>query len=214
MADDDAREDARRHRPPRQERSRRTVEAIVEAAARILDETSFERTSTNRIARVAGVGIGSLYQYFPGKDAIAESLVRRLAADDLARLRANIAATRGEPLEARLEAVIRLGFEPIATRPRLFVFVFTHLPALGLLPVARALERDVAEEVRRLFDEHRDELPGVDTRIASVVSIGGLRGALIALSHQAPEALEQTDRLADMLVDVMLGYIARSRART
>ena len=62
---------------PRQDRSRATVDAILEATARVLVEVGYERASTNRIARVAGVSIGSLYQYFPGKEALVAALVER-----------------------------------------------------------------------------------------------------------------------------------------
>lgn len=50
-----------------QERSRMTVEAILDATARVLVREGYARTSTNRVAAVAGVSIGSLYQYFPNK---------------------------------------------------------------------------------------------------------------------------------------------------
>jgi AcrR family transcriptional regulator len=49
-----------------QERSRATVDALVEATARILVKEGYDKASTNRIAEVAGVSVGSLYQYFPG----------------------------------------------------------------------------------------------------------------------------------------------------
>jgi AcrR family transcriptional regulator len=52
-----------------QERSRLTVDALLEATARILVKDSYDRASTNRIADAAGVSIGSLYQYFPSKEA-------------------------------------------------------------------------------------------------------------------------------------------------
>jgi AcrR family transcriptional regulator len=55
---------------PRQERSRFTVEAILEAAADILVRDGYETLTTNRIADRAGVNVASLYQYFPGKEAI------------------------------------------------------------------------------------------------------------------------------------------------
>lgn len=53
-----------------QKRSRATVDALVEATARILVKAGFDKASTNRIAEEAGVSIGSLYQYFPNKAAI------------------------------------------------------------------------------------------------------------------------------------------------
>lgn len=61
----------------KQSRSEATVDAILEAAARILETDGFGKYSTNEIARRAGVSIGSLYQYFPNKDAVTRELSRR-----------------------------------------------------------------------------------------------------------------------------------------
>ena len=73
---------------PGQSRSAATVAAIVEAAARILETEGFEGYTTNAIAARAGVSIGSLYQYFPNRDAITRALIERqgeaLLADALA----------------------------------------------------------------------------------------------------------------------------------
>ena len=62
-------------RRPRQARAQATVEAIVKATARVLVEEGYDRASTNRIAQAAGVSIGSLYQYFPSKEALVAALV-------------------------------------------------------------------------------------------------------------------------------------------
>ena len=61
---------------PRQPRSVETFHAILEAAARILEEGGWSTINTNDIADRAGVGIGSLYQYFPSKEAILAELIR------------------------------------------------------------------------------------------------------------------------------------------
>ncbi|WP_158915546.1 TetR/AcrR family transcriptional regulator [Caulobacter sp. S45] len=65
---------------PAQARSAATVGVILEAAARILEERGFEAYTTNEIARRAGVGVGSLYQYFPRKEAITRALIQRETA--------------------------------------------------------------------------------------------------------------------------------------
>ncbi|QOG07401.1 TetR/AcrR family transcriptional regulator [Aureimonas sp. OT7] len=62
---------------PRQTRSQETVATIVEATARILEDAGHHGFSTNAVARRAGVSIGSLYQYFPDKDALIGALVAR-----------------------------------------------------------------------------------------------------------------------------------------
>ncbi len=62
---------------PAQARARDTVGAILEAAAQIFSDAGYARATTNRIAERAGVSIGSLYQYFPNKDAILHSLLEK-----------------------------------------------------------------------------------------------------------------------------------------
>lgn len=62
---------------PNQERAKETVETIVAATAHILEKDGFENISTNKIAEKAGVSIGSLYQYFPTKDAIFNFMMER-----------------------------------------------------------------------------------------------------------------------------------------
>jgi AcrR family transcriptional regulator len=64
---------------PRQKRAVATVDAIVESAARILRERGYEATSVNEVARRAGVSVGSLYQYFPSKEALVGEVGRRHA---------------------------------------------------------------------------------------------------------------------------------------
>src|SRR5487761_943127 len=60
-----------------QERSRATVDALLEATTRVLIKEGYDRASTNRIAEVAGVSIGSLYQYFPSKEALVAAVIDR-----------------------------------------------------------------------------------------------------------------------------------------
>src|SRR5438876_1802239 len=64
-------------RSPRQERSRDTVEAILEAAAQVFERHGYAAGTTNRIAERAEVSIGSLYQYFPNKGEIVVEVMRR-----------------------------------------------------------------------------------------------------------------------------------------
>jgi len=65
---------------PAQSRSVDTVATILEAAARILERHGFAGYNTNAVAELAGVSIGSLYQYFPNKDALIAALVERETA--------------------------------------------------------------------------------------------------------------------------------------
>lgn len=107
---------------PGQQRSLATVAAILEAAARILETEGLGAYSTNAVAARAGVSIGSLYQYFPGKDAITRALMRRSAEALLADLRAvdaGLGQHKGlQPLEA-LHAVLDVAVRHQLQRPAL-----------------------------------------------------------------------------------------------
>lgn len=66
---------------PRQRRAHETVDRILVAAAHIFDERGYRATTTNHVAELAGVSIGSLYQYFPNKDALLVALAERHIRD-------------------------------------------------------------------------------------------------------------------------------------
>ena len=118
----------RPRKTPRQARSLETVKAIVEAAARILEGEGADGFSTNAVAVRAGVSIGSLYQYFPDKEALLGSLITRETSLLLEDAEAAVAAPSGE---AALSALIRAAVSHQFRRPalaRLLDFEEARLP--------------------------------------------------------------------------------------
>src|SRR5215471_1404027 len=93
---------ASKRRIPRQQRSTATVDAIFSAAVQILEREGQEAFNTNRIAAVAGVSIGTLYQYFVDKDAILHGLAQR----ETARIRSAIKDQLASPRPAGLRAIV------------------------------------------------------------------------------------------------------------
>ena len=83
-----------------QERSRSTVDALLEATARVLVKEGYDRASTNRIAEVAGVSIGSLYQYFPNKEALVAAVIDR-HTEQVSQVTRNAAGQGGCALRSR-----------------------------------------------------------------------------------------------------------------
>lgn len=118
---------------PVQRRSRETVEAILDAAAQVLERHGYAAGTTNRIATRAGVSIGSLYEYFPNKDAIVVALAEReLAAERTALLGLLEGAPAREPIARLLERFVRAVLDLHAARPSLHRILFEeadHPPA-------------------------------------------------------------------------------------
>ena len=89
-----------------QERSRATVDALVEATARILVREGFDKASTNRIAEVAGVSVGSLYQYFPSKEALVAAVIERHNQEIMQTVRGELAEVASQPMEQGVRKLV------------------------------------------------------------------------------------------------------------
>src|SRR5260370_28955905 len=123
---------------PRQERSRATVEAILEAATAILIRQGAGRLTSNRIAERPGVNIASLYQSFPGKQAISAELRRRHGAERRAAVGEVLIERRGDSLESTLRAMVSMGVAAHAVNPELQRIFSEELPPLRYADIAAA----------------------------------------------------------------------------
>src|SRR3954469_14460843 len=104
---------------PRQGRSKATVEAILAATAKVLAKEGYEGASTNRIAKVAGVSVGSLYQYFPSKEALVSAVIDRHSEELSALLTAKMAELASAPIQVMAGQMVRAMFEMHAHEPAL-----------------------------------------------------------------------------------------------
>ncbi|BBU19396.1 TetR family transcriptional regulator [Acinetobacter sp. BEC1-S18-ESBL-01] len=104
---------------PRQTRSVATFEAILEAAARILETLGFAGFNTNAVAELAGVSIGSLYQYFPSKDALIVELIRRERAKLSSHIVEAIQQHEAADLKEKLKLIIQAAVQHQLSRPQL-----------------------------------------------------------------------------------------------
>ncbi|MDQ0568819.1 AcrR family transcriptional regulator [Variovorax paradoxus] len=91
-----------------------TVENLIEATARILVKEGFDKASTNRIAEVAGVSIGSLYQYFPSKEALVAAVVERHQQQIMQTVRSELTRVSTQPLDVAMRK-----FVAVAVKERL-----------------------------------------------------------------------------------------------
>src|SRR5215510_13385952 len=101
----------RRPRPaprkqPQQERSRATVEVILAGAERILNRDGLAAVTTARVAEVAGISVGSLYQYYPNKEAILGALLEQSIDRYYGAMVTALEATRAMPLEDAMRRII------------------------------------------------------------------------------------------------------------
>ena len=118
----------RYRRQPQQRRARQTVEAVLEAVVRIVKRGGIQAVTTNRVAEVAGVSIGSLYQYFPNKQAIFLALHQRHIEEIDQLINRTIVKHAHSPLDKLIRAVIDAMVDAHAADPQFSAAIFSEIP--------------------------------------------------------------------------------------
>jgi AcrR family transcriptional regulator len=118
----------RRRRKPQQRRARETVTAVLDAVTRILKREGVKAVTTNRIAEVAGVSIGSVYQYFPDKRAIFVSLHERHIEQIDRLVEKTLVENAAEPLDQLVRAMIEAMIDAHTPDPELYAVMATEVP--------------------------------------------------------------------------------------
>jgi AcrR family transcriptional regulator len=194
---------------PTQRRSQETVDVILGATARVLQSTGYGRASTNRIALVAGVSIGSLYQYFPSKEALVAALVDRHVAQMMALVRSKLAEVAGAPLPVAVRTMIDAMFDAHGIDPKLHKVLIEQVPRVGRLERVVGVEREVEELVSVFLEARRRELRRSKHRAVAFV----LFNVVEAVTHAAVLAeldAVRTSEIAEELSDMLLRYLERS----
>ena len=115
-------------RRPKQRRSRQTVDAILEAVIRLLKRRGANAITTNRIAEIAGVSIGSVYQYFPDKRAIFVALHQRHVDSIDRMIQSKLVEHAASPLKDLVRAMVEGMVEAHETDPELYELLFAQVP--------------------------------------------------------------------------------------
>lgn len=188
-----------------QARSRETVEVILEAAAQVFAREGFAAATTERIAERAGVSVGSIYQYWPNKNAIAIALMERHGEDSLARVLPELERLGDTeiPLPVRVEAVVRA----LAELHHESADLHWTLDTEATVPVP--YRERIAELTSRLADALPDAL-GIAPDAALIVAC-----ALEALPHALlrPATRMETEASVRELTRLLVGYLSASGAR-
>ena len=192
-----------------QPRSRATVDALVEATARILVKEGFDQASTNHIAEVAGVSIGSLYQYFPSKEALVFAVVERHQQEIMQTVRSELAGVLDQPVEKAVCKLVAVAVKAHRVDPKLHRVLAEQIPRVGKLEKLETVSRENYTLFRTYLERHRDELRIDDLELASFVCVTSIE----ALTHNAvlhyPKVFsdETMEALIDEGARLVTGYL-------
>jgi len=185
---------------PRQARSEGMVAAILEAAARILETEGLDGLTTNTVANRAGVSVGSLYQYFPGRSAILAELTRRERANLATRIQAVSADARNQSLETALRRLIDAAIGHQLDRPALARALDYIEPSLALDDEAVLLAETIVSTVANLLRKH-----GVTKPTEAARDLVAMAKGMVDAAGLAGET--NSKALATRVSRAVLGYL-------
>ncbi len=195
---------------PRQARSRSTVEAILTAAARVLVERGYAGMTTVTVAERAGVSVGSLYQYFPGKDALVAALFER-HMDSVVRITEGAAqGGTGRSLEEDVESQLGALLAAKMANPRLAIALKSQVPMRRGYPSLRPMLDRMERLIRRSLEEHRREVAFGDLDLAAFLLVSAVEGVLAAALERRPDLLESAG-LRSALVRLVVAFLTAPR---
>jgi AcrR family transcriptional regulator len=193
-------------RLPTQGRSKVTVEAIVEAAIAVLKKYGLAKTTTNRIAEKAGVSVGTLYQYFPSKEAITSAIIDKHIEGIANLFRPRILEGVGRPFDESIPSLVQLLIELHAVDPNLHRILDEQVPYLGKLDrrhqASLAFQQIIANDYRSRPEQVRVR----DPELAAFMIVNLADHIVHQAVNYHPEYLEN-GRLKEGLSDLIRRYV-------
>ena len=203
---------AKPRRTPKQARSRATVDAILDATARVLTEAGYAGANTNRIAATAGVSIGSLYQFFPSKEALVTALRRRHAQQMRDMVREMVGAIAGMPLAAAVPRFVHAVFAAHLIDPALHRVLDQEVPRPDLADGREDIDADFRATIRAVLALHRAEILPDDLDIASLILVRMVDALVHAAVLVRPAGID-AQAVEREIATVILRYLQGARAR-
>ena len=203
---------------PKQARSEQMVDCILDGATRVLNTVPLAQATTNRIAEVAGVSVGSLYQYFDSKQAIALALLDRHLDGTVALLQNARIASRGSRVESRLRTpVVDILHEHCSDRT-------LHLNLITLAKAEAPSGRlqghvdRMIDEIALVLEEERPEADKDEVRLSATMrhhnSMLLIHAAVINPGvYRDDVVLDHYNALSAANLKALGGSAARKRAR-
>lgn len=207
-----ARRRATQRKVPSQVRSRAMVESIVEATTRVLLKEGYEACTTNRVAKAAGVSIGSLYQYFPHREALVVAVMERYQAELREALVLRLAELAHADLETAVRGMVTAMLEVSRINPRLHRVILEQVPRLGALKRLHELHGEYVPFVEAWLEAHRDELGVTAPSVAAWVLVSAVEGVVARVVVERTSWFE-LGILKEQLTRLVFNYLAPTPAR-
>ena len=191
---------------PRQARSKVTVDTILDATTRVLVKLGFDGLTTNAVAATAGVSIGSLYQYFPNKEALVLALIERHVEQMNASILAELTRVANLPVAEAARCVVELTIRAHAIDPDLHRVLTEQVPRIGKLARLREMDEICHRMVAGLLAARRDEIAIRDPDLSAFILVSAIESVVHRAALLYPQKLRDP-RLVDETTLMVTRYL-------
>lgn len=193
-------------RLPRQQRSQALFDAILEASAQVLVERGYAGTNTNLIAEQAGVSVGSLYQYFPNKEALVAALHERHAENVESVIITALETTTTLDLSERLTVIVQGWIDLHQQTQALHRILEKEFPLFDAPTEQSPADQRIYQQIHQFLTQHCTSA-NKDLHLATWMLLGTLEALTYAaiLPSRAPHDLAQ---IKQNLVTMLSRYLA------
>lgn len=181
------------------------VERIIEAGTRVLVANGYEGASTNRIADEAGISPGSLYQYFPNKDAIVVAIVERYRDRMERDIAEQLTGMLGAPPAELVQRILRALVDALSREPEILRAIVQNVPHQSGLDTFASFERRVTDLLRGYLMMHRELLREADLEAAMWMAVQSVELLSVRYVLDAPPI--PRERFVDELTALVIGYL-------
>lgn len=195
---------------PKQGRSKATVAAILEAATQLLGERNLSELTTDRIAERAGVSVGSLYQYFPNKDAIMVALIQSQHARQVDALREALNGIKGMTIEVGVRRIVHAAMQHHFENALFASLVDREEVRLPVRDVVDLILEEAGPSLMDYLEDLQKKVPGLCPSTALRTIPPMLRAVIDAWANLSPPDLARAEEEG---VQVVVGYLLGDATR-
>ena len=184
------------------------MDALIDATARILVKEGFDKASTNRIAAVAGVSVGSLYQYFPSKEALVAAVIECHQQEIMQLVRGELAEVASQPIKQGVRTLVAAAIKSHRLDPKLHQVLAEQIPRVGKLEKVETFNRANYALFKSYLERHRKEIRTADLELAAFVCVTSIEALThTAVLHHDVVSDKQTEALVAEATRLVVGYL-------
>jgi AcrR family transcriptional regulator len=195
-------------RTPRQKRAEDTLEVLLQATELAIVRYGFHGSTTNRIAEMAGVSIGTLYHYFPTKESLVQAVVHRMWREEFEAMSAEMARLGDAPIERTIREVAKTLVGVVGKRRELVRRWYSEASHLGDLQTGLDMSEAAAKMVQLALERRRDEVRPPDLAFAADLVVKTALAVARTASRDYPDQLA-SGLLADELGVMLSRYLLK-----